>query len=882
MITNSICINDLIEDFKVLGKLKKTTDPKLTVLQKNNQHCLGFTAGDSSTIAKSIFQTINRTCQYYTWGGSSQIEVLAHIKNMDKSLEEYLNDKRLELNNIYNELKSGNLKTYSESYITKFLQVYAPQIEEWVHCGVSVCVAMKVLKEQYGKLNCQIDQEATKQFKCITLACDLIKLVQKIDVLNQLQTIPKIDPQELEGLLRQVESLNYDIEKVRDFTDKYRGLSKPLTTIKQGMKEYAFLIGKYKDHLSNYQEVLQNDLEQEFSDISRLNAGIEKMTSCVACTSTIEKMGQEFKNLTECLPPLEAMIQKLEKQIEGDTQDVLNNCKEDFNNIFSNFKKLTNTIGQLKNALKTSLPDEYRLLSKNYHHLKENTLKIEESASLPLFLLKIVAVEKLLEKLEQTLLHQPEITQIRKTFTAFSEYLPQLEAISGNLEKLKRHEKDRLLFKKCKEDFYKVLNALFDLINTIENLKKLNISISEECDNLYANYKDLHRLNIQPSTPSFLIKIVEIEKQIEGIKKTLPLKDAKNLQNEELTGQLNSLIEFISQNLQKEKKDLENELAERLGRNPTEGELYGKMFSLALKVIDSLQNLPAWSEMAPNPSLFSYKRTAHQRLLGNKPIRHLKSREGLPYFLLFQDRIGNGQFNEAHFVHDIHRKTRHVYRKLLNKEMRLDWEKEVGIQQRLAPISHILPIDAVFSKDDDERGILLPYCEGGDLEKAMEEGQITEEQATFIMVQLLTAVRDMHEAKIEHKDLKPANIFLKNPRDIRIADFGLSELFNTATGINGSPSYMPPEAWRSNACREGEGDAWAAGVIAYELRYGLFPLYATAAQLRKHYPFDTVMKAVSSKTSQKDDPYNQMIIHLLNKDPKKRWTIGQALAHLQN
>lgn len=87
--------------------------------------------------------------------------------------------------------------------------------------------------------------------------------------------------------------------------------------------------------------------------------------------------------------------------------------------------------------------------------------------------------------------------------------------------------------------------------------------------------------------------------------------------------------------------------------------------------------------------------------------------------------------------------------------------------------------------------------------------QLSEAEGRYFFQQLISAVSHCHEKKVSHRDLKPENrmyltldyltpivLLEKNTRNLKIADFGLSniirdgELFQTACG---SPNYAAPE-----------------------------------------------------------------------------------------
>ncbi|PVU96722.1 hypothetical protein BB561_001012 [Smittium simulii] len=102
--------------------------------------------------------------------------------------------------------------------------------------------------------------------------------------------------------------------------------------------------------------------------------------------------------------------------------------------------------------------------------------------------------------------------------------------------------------------------------------------------------------------------------------------------------------------------------------------------------------------------------------------------------------------------------------------------------------------------------------------------------------QMLNAVQTIHEAKIVHSDLKPAN-FLLVKGSIKLIDFGIAKsIGNDTTNIHrdqqiGTVNYMSPEALQDTNAGNGKklmklgcsSDVWSLGCILYQLCYGCTP-----------------------------------------------------------
>ncbi|KAL4461562.1 hypothetical protein ABPG74_016186 [Tetrahymena malaccensis] len=100
----------------------------------------------------------------------------------------------------------------------------------------------------------------------------------------------------------------------------------------------------------------------------------------------------------------------------------------------------------------------------------------------------------------------------------------------------------------------------------------------------------------------------------------------------------------------------------------------------------------------------------------------------------------------------------------------------------------------------------------------IEPSCFTENQARFIIAQLCLALNYLHNNKIIHKDIKPANIIFEEDGYLRVTDLGISKRFrpNNNVDVSGTPGYIAPEV----LCRQNHNyavDYYAVGVICYEL-----------------------------------------------------------------
>jgi serine/threonine protein kinase len=216
--------------------------------------------------------------------------------------------------------------------------------------------------------------------------------------------------------------------------------------------------------------------------------------------------------------------------------------------------------------------------------------------------------------------------------------------------------------------------------------------------------------------------------------------------------------------------------------------------------------------------------------------------------------------------------------------------------------------DVYIVTPDDKIFIVMELMEGGELfDYVVQKGTLTEEEASYIVQKVTSALVFMHSKNIMHRDLKPENLLLKKAPtfisssssntnksnsgnntnnhnlNVKVIDFGLSKALKeeqpVAQTFLGTRGYLAPEMLQRLDYTRAV-DTWALGVIVFVLLCGCLPFDDDTSAV----PSDDVVKAKFvlrfprwAKTlspSAKD-----LLSHLLDVNPRTRYTAQQALDH---
>lgn len=130
--------------------------------------------------------------------------------------------------------------------------------------------------------------------------------------------------------------------------------------------------------------------------------------------------------------------------------------------------------------------------------------------------------------------------------------------------------------------------------------------------------------------------------------------------------------------------------------------------------------------------------------------------------------------------------------------------------------------------DGENRYLVMEYVKGKTLKQVIQErGRLNPGTAAQITIRILSALQHAHQNGIIHRDIKPQNILVNADGHVKVADFGIARMADSATlttgnNVMGSVHYYSPEQ-ASGQSADARSDIYSVGVVLYEMLTGRVP-----------------------------------------------------------
>ncbi|KAK4054727.1 Serine/threonine-protein kinase [Microbotryomycetes sp. JL201] len=164
--------------------------------------------------------------------------------------------------------------------------------------------------------------------------------------------------------------------------------------------------------------------------------------------------------------------------------------------------------------------------------------------------------------------------------------------------------------------------------------------------------------------------------------------------------------------------------------------------------------------------------------------------------------------------------------------------------------------------------MVTEYVNGGQmLDYIISHGRLRERSARKFARQIGSALEYCHANSVVHRDLKIENILISKTGNIKIIDFGLSNLYSPTSHLStfcGSLYFAAPELLNAKPYTGPEVDVWSFGIVLYVLVCGKVPFD------------DQSMPALHAKIKRE---CKHLLSRMLVTNPANRATLHEVLTH---
>ena len=209
-----------------------------------------------------------------------------------------------------------------------------------------------------------------------------------------------------------------------------------------------------------------------------------------------------------------------------------------------------------------------------------------------------------------------------------------------------------------------------------------------------------------------------------------------------------------------------------------------------------------------------------------------------------------------------------------------------NLREEAAITSRIHQPNIVTVYDIEEQGhvafLAMEYVDGADLQTLLDRRVALEPNEVIpLAAHVARGLAVAHEHGLVHHDIKPGNILLGDHGEVKLTDFGVSQLISASTKVKdvicGTPGYLAPECFEGGEYGP-EADLWAFGVVLYQCLTGRQPfrgrdLRVTVAQTLRFEPdrLDLLFPGL-------EPDFADLVHDLMKKNPDERPNSAEAVS----
>lgn len=186
-----------------------------------------------------------------------------------------------------------------------------------------------------------------------------------------------------------------------------------------------------------------------------------------------------------------------------------------------------------------------------------------------------------------------------------------------------------------------------------------------------------------------------------------------------------------------------------------------------------------------------------------------------------------------------------------------------------------------FGRYADQYYMAMEFVPGETLERHINRRRVIPwREAVDYAIQVLQGLAQAHQAGVIHRDIKPGNIIVTPDKQLKLLDFGIARILQTARLTKtrhtiGTPEYMSPEQHLGKDV-DARSDIYAVGMLLYEMLLGALPFKSDT----EYVLVKTIIekKPASLRATNKSIPpeLDNYVLKALEKQPGERFASAQA------